>query len=420
MDWSDLKALVDGWISAPVRRPFNAPIAAAVGAQPVLAGKAFAPEASYFSVRLVEMCLAERRRYFAEFLPLGVCLSEFTFDDQRRRRPLILSNELIEGQLAGKADSAGYVEYTNMYAVRRAPVKPDNLELFVGLFRVPHNDVAKQALQLAADVTSLTGAGAPFAAGLTIASKIYDRIAGLFQLDTVQARLGFVDGNALTTSGYRLVAAPSVAAMDADRFEVRDGKLFLDGQRASGFDYCLIALECTDTLLPDGETNINALTELAFHKRWKEASRLVMLKKADEAEAQMSQLRAEVVASPELTEADRLLAIGAYETSFEKYWAKVAPPAGTNASRGARSGTPANMLSQAAQKRKAAQPEIGTVLNEMSIRLRTLASDTPDDPERLFALEVGALRKAIPRPDGIAGPAFAASVADAIGSALTL
>jgi hypothetical protein len=155
--WQRFKQTVDEWISHPNQRPYVGSVQAQPGDKTVAAGKTFAPEASYFSVRLVEMGLAEGGKFFTSFLPLGVCLTEYTVGDERQRRPMVLSNDLIAGQLKDTGAKPGYIEYTNMYAVRCAPVKADNLSLFVGMVRMPYDDLAKQVLQIASDLTQQVG-----------------------------------------------------------------------------------------------------------------------------------------------------------------------------------------------------------------------------------------------------------------------
>jgi hypothetical protein len=418
--WNSLEQAVRTWISHPVRRPFTGSVTPVPGEGKSEVGKPFVADSSYFSVRLVEMSLAEGGRYFTDFLPLGVCLTEYTIGDQRQRSPMILSNDLIAGQLKGTASNPGYVEYVNMYAVRQAPVKMDNLSLFIGLFRMPYHDLAKQVLQIAADLTDLTGIGAPVAGGLRVAEKVYDRVASLFQLNVLTPRFGFADGNALTESGYLLVAGPAAGEITAGRLQVADGKLLLDGKRASGFDYCLVALEHTASLLPQGAGSINPLTGLPFHRLWRDISKHLALREVATAEAKMPQLRAEVVVSPALTEEDRLIAIAAYDTAYEKLRTALAPAiAAKPETRAARTLTPATGLhSEAAARGAAGQVLTSQVLTEMAMRLQT-PGDAKDDGDSVFADEVAALRNALPKLGGRGDARMAASLAEAIGSAVS-
>jgi hypothetical protein len=411
--WHTLERAVGTWVSHPTKRPYTGWVTAGPGGSDGYEGQQFVAEASYFSVRLVELSLGEGGKYFAEFLPLGVCLTEYTVGPDRQRSPLILNNDFIANQLQGAGASPGYVEYTNMYAVRRAPVKADNLSLFVGLFRMPYHDLAKQVLQLAADLTDQVGAGA----GTRVAEKVYDRIAQLFQLNIMTPRFGFVDGSALTRSGYLLVAGPAARELTPERLRVIDNRLHVDGRRAEGFDYCLVALEHTATLLPQGNETINPLVDLTFHRRWRAISQLLALRKFTEAETEMPQLQSEVVVSPQLTEEDRLLAIAAYNTNYEKLHRMFALPTGAGgATRAGRAGQTASALRGAARDRKAVgQNAASRVLDQVATRLQI--AETPSDPDAVFAREVVTLRPSL-TGEYRSSPLLAATIAEAISGAV--
>jgi hypothetical protein len=226
--WSDLTAAVGTFVSRSAAKPHNGGVVAEPGTKTITTDRAFMPEASYFSIRLVEMNLAEGGRFFSDFLPLGVCLSEYTYGSERQRKPLILSNDAIADQLKAAGAKPGFIEYRNMYAVRLAPMKVDNLSLFIGLFRMPYNDLAKQMLQLAADVTDQVAAPG-VSLGVRVAEKIYDRIVGLFKLNDLTPLLGFADGNALTNSGYFVVAGSDKLGVSLETLRVVDDRLHRAG-----------------------------------------------------------------------------------------------------------------------------------------------------------------------------------------------
>src|SRR4051794_17404602 len=90
--WNSLKGAFTTFRSRPSPRPpFIGSVAAAVG-DPLISGTKFVPESSYFSVRLVDMHLAQGGKYFVTYLPMGVCVAEYTYGLERRRLPLVLSN----------------------------------------------------------------------------------------------------------------------------------------------------------------------------------------------------------------------------------------------------------------------------------------------------------------------------------------
>ncbi|MGV7215863.1 hypothetical protein [Bradyrhizobium sp. UFLA05-112] len=385
--WTTLRDTVDHWSSRGLERPFVGYVGSASGSSAIATGKAFVPEASYFGVRMVEMNLREGGKFFNSFLPLGVVLTEFSFGSERQRRPTILSNDEIAAQLKAAGATPGYIEFKNIYAVRRAPMKQDNLSLFVGLFRLPFHDIAQQVLQLAADLTSQTGLVPGATEGLKVAEKVYDRIAGLFGLNIVTPLFSYADGNTLGQSGYLLVAGSTLDDATASRLTVTDNRLLLDGRRISGLDYCLLAIEHTATLLPDGPDSINPLTQLGFHQRWRDVALNTMKRDFEKAEEQMLNLRADVITSPELAENDRIVAIGAYETSFDKLKERMTPK---DTHRGAR--VP---LLLGLKETANGAPAVTEVLGGVRQRLLAGVKNAPEDPDKLFALEASELKKTL-------------------------
>lgn len=381
--WDTLTQVWTGFKSQPTVRAFDAFIDDGGIADRGIAGRVFTPEASYFSVRLVEMFLAESRKYFVEFLPLGVCVAEFRRGAVRQRVPLVLSNDLIESMLSGK--KSGFVQFKDMYVVRRTPVNAENLSLFVGLFRIPYSDIAKQVIQLASDVTEELGGGA-LAAGAKIVDKVYDRVAGLFRLKDVEPRFGFLHGNALDRSGYLIVAGSTPAKLTARSLRVIGSQLHvcteIDTQPAEGFDYCLIAIEHRESLFDSAsDPSINELTVLPFDAKWKEVVRLLAAKNKPEAEQAMLGVNADVVASADLTEQDRLTAIAAYESAYLKYLRALIPQE-HGAHRDTRGAAPVALRNEADIQGNSGRPEVGGALNAIASQLQNSDAEIPPDPHK--------------------------------------
>jgi hypothetical protein len=81
-----------------------------------------------------------------------------------------------------------------------------------------------------------------------------------------------------------------------------------------------LAIEQRDSLFASSDgrpasAKLGVLAGLPFHERWRDASSLLAKRKAAEAEEALLTLRAEVIASPDLTEEDRLIAIGGYDVA---------------------------------------------------------------------------------------------------------
>jgi hypothetical protein len=388
-------------------------------------------EASYFSVRLVEMRLAEGGKYFSEYLPMGVCVAEYTYGAARRRVPLVLSNETVKAMLGDTGKGLGRVEITDMPVVRRTPVKEDNLALFVGLFRMQYSDIAKSVLQMAADVSSELG-GLAVGAGIKMAEKLYDRVSGLFQLNGVQARFAFLDGMALKKSGYVLVSGPLPADIDPADFMVENSRLALrhgaKTKSLDAIDYCLIAIEQRDSLFPSSEDSsaaLRALAGLSFHSYWQKVASLLAARKTDEAEQALLILRAEVISSPELTEDDRLLAVAGYDVAYTKFAGPLLtkPGVAVQTTRGFRSATPLTGLKTEATKRQKRDPATAAALDAIVRDLQRPAGKDGggDDLARADAVLAGtlsALRQ--PLSEARAQGAGAAALAEALAVGTTV
>jgi len=425
--WEQFKAIASKFISRPSpQQPFSGPVDAE--AEDGLAmGREFIPEASYFSVRLVEMRLAEGGKYFVEFLPLGVCVAEYTYGAQRRRVPLVLSNETVKQMLGDAGGTVGHVRFTNMPIVRRVPMKQDNLALFVGLFRMPYTDIARSVLQLAADVSEELG-GAAFGAGTRVATKLYDRVADIFTLSTVQPRVAFLDGMALTKSGYWLVSGPLPPTVDAKDFVVENGRLRLRGDRKAPLpatlDYCLLAIEHSASLFPPSDAKftsgmLGSLAALPFHERWHNVSSLLAQHKADEAEEALLALRAEVIASPDLTEEDRLIAVSGYDVAYTQYTRLLLEKAGGAGpgTRGFRSGTPVTGLKAiAAARKKQGDHATGAALDAIALRFQLTQgrgrTPSEENSDEMLAEAFSALRApmAIARAQGVRAATLASAL----------
>lgn len=398
--WDKLKDALG--IDPKVKRYFDERFRDGDSGNALLTGQAFERDASYFSVRLVEMFLEQREKYFIDYLPLGICIAEFTRGGEKQRVPLVLNNEMIKAKLAGDGEDPGFVQFKNMYVVRDVPFKADNLALFIGLFRVPYNDIAKQVLQLAADVTGELG-GAALAGGLKIADKIYDGVAGLLQVNNVQARFGYMDGSALTRGEYLVVANGDSPDLTGGSLSVVENRLQIvngsTSRRADGFDYCLLALEHAGSLFERGEGSIKALASLPFDSLWRDAIRLLALNKAEDANQALLSVRAAVVTSPDLIEEDRLLALAAYNNAFSKFQEQLMPPAPITKSetRGASPAPTVEGLKAEAQiQAKNGQRDVAQVLDLMAVSQQMIAPEGPldrDKPELTVIAEAMRLRK---------------------------
>lgn len=412
-----IKQVYDNFRSRPSPQPpFSGLIDSEGG---VNAGRGFTPEASYFTIRMVEMRLAEGGKYFVDFLPLGVCVADYKYGSERRRVPLILSNEAVQQMLGSSGAKAGFVDFRNMPVVVRAPVKAGDISLFVGLFRMPYSDIARSVLQLVSDVSSEVG-GAALKTGVAAASKVYDRVAQMFKLKDVEPRFAYLDGQALTKSGYLLVSGSLTEDVRKTDLVVKNGRLRLKGDTEDAppydFDYCLLSIEQQDSLFSGGAgaAALNDLADLPFHKKWNEVGQLLVKRKSAEAEEALMVLRSEVLASPDLTEDDRLIAIAGYDVAYARYeqqfQARTEVAKGP-AMRAPRVRTQATGLRElAAASAKNNDPATAKALENIAFQLLRPLKDTSRGADDILAEAIGELRNDI--ADAANGGVRAATLAN--------
>jgi hypothetical protein len=278
-------------------------------------GRPFEPEASYFSVRIAEMYLRNGGEYFRQFLPMAVTLAQFTQGGQARTLPFFLNNQKLHDALGAAGPGLGLIRMKNIYALRYLPVNADGLSLFCGLFRTVHQDFAAALLDLLAEVGNKLG-GPAMGQGAEVAQTVYSRLSRIVGLREVEFRFGNLDGDALANgSGYRVFAGASDRRLTPNELVMVEGRLYRTVQgkheEITDCDYCVIALEHLESRAADGQ-----LTSLPLHKYWIEAAKSLAEKRNDEADATFNKLQAEVLLTPDLTEADRLVTLAVYQKKW--------------------------------------------------------------------------------------------------------
>jgi hypothetical protein len=314
------------FLSEPNRRNFDGMFNADPNEQDkhsaALLGDKFEPEQCYFSVRVVEMWLAEAGNYFSEFLPMCSCFLRYGYGTTTREVPCIISYDKILGGMgltgdAGKDRGARKVDLGNIYVVKDAPVKAGAVTVYAGLSRIANSEFARGMLDLVGDAAATVGGSA---VGIVAHAGVdmTKRLAKLLGADGVSTRFGVYDGDALVRSGYRVLAG---AGLDAASVQMKDGQLRRMDETGNltsvdDVDYLLLAFEYRKTLL---DQPFGSLAHLPFHSKWTELTKQLINSKATGVDECFNQLAAEVVSSPDLTEMDRLGVLTTYVSQMDKW-----------------------------------------------------------------------------------------------------
>jgi hypothetical protein len=360
----------------------------------VVDGQAFAPEASYFSVRIVDLHLKNAGEYFRNFLPVGVVLSEFTAGGQTRAQPFFLNTDRLKQALGTAGDGLGFVQMQNVYALKYVPVNANGLSLFCGIVRVQHQDFAAALLDLVAEIGGQV-ALPTIGQGVDLAKAVYTRLGKLVGMSGVEYRFGHLDGSCLDHgAGYRVFAGAPEREPLLDDLSIVEGRLcHRNGGKSirpvTEFDYCVLAVERLET-----RATVALLTTLPLHQQWKKVVPLLTGNKAAEAEAEFVKLQSEILLTPDLTEEDRLVALSVYQ----KKWADVrsriqlgdAAPKGTRSP--AAESLRAGLTIEAAAIRKAGNQRLAKVAEVLIDQLQGLAVGRAED---LSNDEISGVRNAL-------------------------
>ncbi len=285
------------------------------------------PGKSYFQIRLSEMFLRNKAEYGSGFVPLVVSVNDFIYDDKRREIPFFVGNQLlksIDTYIKGE-----HVELRNTRIVGPAPYAGDDVSLFVGLFRVQVDNLAKKLFGFLDNIIGAFGL-ANLQNYLEIAKQVGDGLGGLMGLSELEMRLGVRDvfGDVENSpnrfrEGYLVYVNCPENAMNADNLWVKDGRLFTGSSKNTieafkKHDYCLIRIDELKTR--------KDYRMLPFHGLWKKAQKNVWEENSAVAEWRFLSLIQKVEISPDLTKDHRQRLMQVYLANFEsekQTWSKI-------------------------------------------------------------------------------------------------
>jgi hypothetical protein len=353
-------------------------------------GDKFIPEQSYFSVRIVEMRLAQAGNYISNFLPMCCCFLRYTHGDAERQVPFIVGYDMIRAGLGKDAPESGAqnVEFKNIYVVRNAPVKPDGLTMYAALCRVADSSFARGMLDLLADAAGAIGGPAAGTIART-GTDMAKRLGGLLGAEGVSTRFGVLDGNALRSSCYRVFAGADSATLGAEDLHMERSQLIRvsdDGTRSTidDADYLVVALEFRSTLVASA---FGGSSNLSFHSFWEPVRRKLLSGDIDGADEDYKKLTLQIASSPDLTEADRLDILRTYRAQAEQWKTNAAQLASLKA---AREGDITTRLMDLADNRMRPLPRaVADLLKSTSAlidsqRNRKISADAALSPEALI------------------------------------
>lgn len=332
-----------------------------------LNGSPFMAEQSYFSIRLVEMRLADPSNYLRTVIPMCSCFLRFPYGTGKREIPFVVGHDMIRTALKEKTETTGkdHIEFTNIYVVENAPVKMGSVELYTALCRVADSGFARGILDLFADAAAMVGGPAAGAVART-GVGLTKRLASLLGSDGVDTRFGMLDGNALRKSGYRVFAGAD-SDFNTDTLHLKQGQLLYRAPGASDSsviddtDYLVVAFEFQKSLVSDA---LVATGNPLFGKTWDAILAKIAAKDHAGVESARNQLILEIATSPDLVNADRFSLTLAYSSVLEQ-WQEAMQPKKSKLRSGGR-GNIATRLDNLAKQETSLDPKVQKILESAS------------------------------------------------------
>lgn len=289
----------------------------------------FVPEETYFEVRLSQMHLQYGREYWRQFIPLASFMTQFQYAGTRQTVPFVVGPELLGG--VAQLDKRDHVEFRNVRVAGPYPYTGDDLELFVGLFRVVTSDWAGPALSLLESVTKAFDLS-KLSSFVSVTQPLVSGVEGLFGMREVEARMATYRqltppadepgqrryGDVLRPGFHLLVGEPADRFGDRDRQALRiaDGMLWRrgdNGELAEFKDADFLLFQLVPLLSrPD-------YTTFDFHKvYWQKVVDHIWNDHEDAARQALRLLEANLAQCQDITTPHRYRLLRKYRKQFEE------------------------------------------------------------------------------------------------------
>ncbi|MGK3208488.1 hypothetical protein [Amycolatopsis sp. MEPSY49] len=147
----------------------------------------FQARAHYFKVRVHEMCLSHRRRWFATYDPLVLTATGFRYSGEPRTLPFTIGPSLIKQNLS---EVPGGFRFTDTTVAGPHPYQGGVLDLTIVLYRLRGDQVARRLLSLVDSCSRLIDFGTSFDAYSKVANVVLDGLDQVLGLQETVPMLG--------------------------------------------------------------------------------------------------------------------------------------------------------------------------------------------------------------------------------------
>jgi len=216
----------------------------------------------YFTVRINEMYLSERRKWFKEIEPMVVSLCTYIYGDQEIDNPFIVGRSLLENKIKNVPEGMVFND-TRVAGIH--PYSGGRLVVSIVLCQYASKDYLANSLEFIEKIAGVFSENITTLIGnyLKIANVVIGGIDQLFDSSTVKPLFGFrqefdPDANDHFSPGYFVMIDKSTENWNPEYFFVKENRLFYgkDVATAKPFrqdEYVLYSLTRSETR---GDLNI--------------------------------------------------------------------------------------------------------------------------------------------------------------------
>ncbi len=319
-----LKDLFKSWASSPAVLPHLKRIPNNNTDDPESLDGLFEPQQHYFTVRVNEMFLSDKRKWFKEIEPMVFCLTTYIYGDQEIDNPFIVGRNLLQTKLQNDAEGMVFND-TRVAGIH--PYAGGRLVVSIALCQAVTKDYLTNSLEFIEKISGVFSANITSLIGnyLKIANVVIDGIDGLLDTKAVQPLFGFrlefdKDANDRFAPAYYVMLDKSGEEWDATKFFVKENRLHYGNDVATAIpfrqdEYVLFSVTKSDErgdikLLPVYQSYKKILDELKV----KEVSQ----EHKDKIKDMLRVLNIEMQSSPDLTEGQAQKLIDKYIEDVSK------------------------------------------------------------------------------------------------------
>ncbi len=154
-------------------------------------GGPFVRDEHYFQVEVNEMFLTYKRKWFSDYDPMVLVISEFTYAKDRQSVPFVVGPSLIKAAIeeSGKKLPNGML-FTNTRVAGIHPYRGDGLTLSVVLYRLRVEDYLRKLMKVVETAAGALSFGTALASYLKVGDVVLDGVDSLFDLGAIDPIVG--------------------------------------------------------------------------------------------------------------------------------------------------------------------------------------------------------------------------------------